>query len=218
MGVFEITQAQYSNVVACNPAHCSTGEYAPLRPVEYLQWHVLRGNTRHHTAPRARSFFGILRAKTDLPFDVPTEAQWEYACRAGTTHALNNDTDVTRRRDDPSMSMLGRYWYNGGKYHRKYPQYGGTAPVGSYLPNQWGLYDMHGNVREWCADWYHKRAACADATDPRGPITGVRRVARGGDWRAAAWQCRSAKRATADPRKQSARVGFRLCLIARQDG
>ena len=89
---------------------------------------------------------GVLRAKAGMVFDLPTEAQWEYACRAGTTTAVNTGKNLTNGSSDPAMDEVATYSHNmGGNY----------STVGSYLPNAWGLYDMHGNVAEWCLDWYH---------------------------------------------------------------
>jgi formylglycine-generating enzyme required for sulfatase activity len=120
---------------------------------------------------------GKFRVRTGLPFDLPTAGQWEYACRAGTTSDYNNGGN-----SEDDLKQLARYRYNssaGGQSDGK----GGFSQhttVGSYLPNAWGLYDMHGNAWEWCLDW--RGGLSGGVTDPRGPSSGEERVHRGGGW------------------------------------
>ena len=162
------------------------------------------------------SFIGKLRAKTAaLAFDLPTEAQWEYACRASTTKALNNNTNLQNEDQDPNMDILGRYWYNGGSTYDTDPVNGGSAASGSYLVNQWGLYDMHGSVWEWCLDKYASSYGGA-VTDPSGPDAGSYRVFRGGSWNYGAGSCRSAYRYYDHPDYAYGDVGFRVSLLAGQ--
>lgn len=214
MGVFEMTQKQYTLVMGSNPSYY-TGD---TRPVERVSWNDLRGTTLgaaypSHTQVDVDSFFGKIRARTALSLDLPTEAQWEYACRAGTTTALNNGKDLESTSSDASMDEVGRYNYNqnGGK--------GGYSSahtkVGSYAPNAWGLYDMHGNVWEWCLDWYGNYATTA-VTDPTGSASGSTRVLRGGSWGSGAGYCRSASRNGHNPSNRYAGNGFRLCCSAGQ--
>ena len=129
---------------------------------------------------------------------MPTEAQWEYACRAGST---------TRFCFGDQESQLGEYaWYNDNSG-------GATHPVGTKKPNAWGLYDMHGNVLEWCADWYDGGYyANSPLYDPTGPSGGSDRVTRGGSWNRRAWDCRSAYRNAASPESRAHDVGFRVAL------
>ena len=161
MGVFEVTQKQYELVTGKNPAkHKGDG-----RPVTNVSWNEIRGDSSVHDWPTVRtvdanSIVGRIRARTGLSFDLPTDAQWECACRAGTTSNFNNggDSDDDRRK-------LGRFFDNRLDGRGGYAEH---TTVGSYLPNAWGLYDMHGNVREWCLDWatYIRK----DTVDPVGPV------------------------------------------------
>ena len=125
-----------------------------------------------------------LSAKEGRAYSLPTEAQWEYACRAGSTSRFSKDATGA----DVTISNLANYaWYDenaGGKTH----------PVGKKRPNAFGLYDMHGNVNEWCADWYGKYDKTIQLLNPAGPINGKKRVVRGGCWHSDAMNCRSADR------------------------
>jgi formylglycine-generating enzyme required for sulfatase activity len=182
----------------------------------------------------ADSFMGRLRAKTGLTaLDLPTEAQWEYACRAGTTTALHSGKDLTDTMNCPNVAEVARYRNNAGKpegwnvWSTNGYSYGwqpgfqgysnerkwmGKAPVGSYPPNRWGLYDMHGNVWEWCLDWYAETYPGA-VTDPKGPATGERRVLRGGSSDDPAACCRAANRGAGGyPVYRNADFGFRVVM------
>lgn len=151
---------------------------------------------------------GRLRARTGLVCDLPTEAQWEYACRAGTTTALysgkrlnlddpRNDevrAYVKIRKDywSTATDELGRYsWWEGGK---DVTSVRSTTAVGGYLPNAWGLYDLYGNAWAWCLDWFKSGMSAAAVTDPAGPASGRGRVVRGGGWKNGAHFLRSAFR------------------------
>ena len=149
MGVTEVTQAQYEAVMGTNPSNFK----GAANPVDGISWND------------ATDFCKKISEKTRQAVCLPTEAEWEYACRAGTESAFSFG-------DDPSA--LGDYAWWGGNSD------GTTHPVGQKKPNAWGLYDMHGNVWEWCADWYGEYPA-GPATDPFGPATGSGlRVLRGG--------------------------------------
>jgi formylglycine-generating enzyme required for sulfatase activity len=133
---------------------------------------------------------------------LPTEAEWEYACRAGADTPFNTGDNLTTLQ----ANFNGYYPYNNnekGEYREK------PLPVGSFSPNTWGLYDMHGNVFEWCADWYGDYREEAQ-TDPKGPATGMLRVRRGGSWGYFARDCRSAFRNGRKPDHRSGGVGFRI--------
>ena len=200
MGVFEVTQKQYQLVTGSNPAYYK----GDACPVEHVSWNTIRGNSSTHNWPSvttvdANSFMGKIRTKTGLTFDLPTEAQWEYACRAGTTSKYNNGGDA-----EADLKTLGRYYNNGGS----------STNVGSYRPNAWGLYDMHGNVWEWCLDWYG--SSRSSGTDPKGPVSGSYRVGRGGSWDDNAGLCTSSSRNDGYPSNTYFRGGFRLTCPARQ--
>lgn len=133
---------------------------------------------------------------------LPTEAEWEYACRAGTSTPFNTGDDLS----DSQANYNGNYPY---KNNEKGPFRESTMPVGSFLPNAWGLYDMHGNVWEWCSDWYGDYPSGAQS-NPQGSATGSYRVGRGGCWRWDAKYCRSAARFNDNPDHRFYNSGFRL--------
>jgi formylglycine-generating enzyme required for sulfatase activity len=134
------------------------------------------------------------------------EAEWEYAARAGTKTAFANGgiTHTGCSPPDPNLDDVGWYCGNDGVNGM-----GTTHPVAQKLPNAWGLYDMHGNVWEWCSDWYDYYPSSA-VSDPSGPSSGLARVLRGGSWCAEAGYCRFANRAGSRPNKRFYDYGFRL--------
>jgi len=150
-------------------------------------------------------------AKGKYRFTLPTEAQWEYACSAGTTTPFNTGENLTTEQ----ANYDSNYPYRNnpkGKYLEK------TTPVGSYPPNEWGLYDMHGNVWEWCMDWYDEKYydECEKkgiVENPAGPETGSRRVLRGGGWNNGVQNCRSANRYSSGPVNHFNSFGFRLVFV-----
>ena len=175
IGVFEVTQKQWELVMGTNVA-----KYVDIdHPVEMVSYNMIRGDNAGAAFPTDNgvdetSFIGVLRAKTGLDgFDLPTEAQWEYACRAGTDSAFNSGKDLESEEGfSANLAELGRY--NGNRVNESH------ATVGMYLPNRWGLFDMHGNVYEWCLDWYG--GSPGGGTNPEGPSSGANRVSRGGSW------------------------------------
>lgn len=214
MGVFEMTQKQYTLVMGSNPSSYR----GDTRPVERVSYNDIRGtllgtNWPAHAQVDATSFLGKIRARTALNFDLPTEAQWEYACRAGTTTALNNGRDLSNPGQDAAMDEVGRYCYNQNDGKGGYSSY--HTKVGSYVPNAWGLYDMHGNAYEWCLDWYGSYAT-GTVTDPVGSASGSDRVQRGGNCYSFAQYCRSASRNYYYPSNGCNGIGFRLCCSAGQ--
>ena len=220
IGVFEVTQKQYELVTGSNPSQ-SKGD---MRPVERVSWNKFRGDSATYNCPSSvnvdsSTFIGKIQARTGLNFDLPTEAQWEYACRAGTTSQFNNGGD-----SESEMKKLGRFMLNqkersfndDNKSFAKHEPDGKGGysmmhtVVGSYRPNAWGLYDMHGNVWEWCLDW--RGDLPSGVTDPVGPSSGTWRVMRGGCWDSRATACTSSTRNHAVPSWVRHIVGFRLCM------
>ena len=219
IGIFEMTQRQYELVTGDKPSYFNNATYYATRPVDNISYDMIRGATTGAGWPPSSavdgdSFLGELRAMTGLGFDLPTEAQWEYACRAGTTTSLNSGKNVvnTGYVADDNLNEVGRYRYNGGSdaTQDSDPTLG-TAKVGSYLPNAWGLYDTHGNLWEWCLDWSANYSG--DATDPMGPATGSKRVLRSGGWSSRPEYFRSAFRYLDTSNAASKTYGFRIVLI-----
>ena len=225
-GVFEVTQGQWYQVMNAKPSKYNDVSSWQYRPVEQASYDDIRGSSVGAGWPTDNSvdtdsFIGRLRTKAGIAgFDLPTEAQWEYACRAGTqTYYSDGLATPANTTSNAQMNVLGRYHYNGGKFFDGSnwvdPTSGcsplnGTAIAGSYLPNAWGLYDMHGNVNEWCLDWY--QATLEGGTDPKGAgaESGSSRVFRGGSWFNTASICRSAFRSSFLPSSRFNFFGFRL--------
>lgn len=200
MGVFEVTQKQWELVMGSWPGSTPSSSYGrgDAYPAYYVSYNDIRGSSSGARWPAsaavdASSFLGRLRAKTGLEFDLPTEAQWEYACRAGTA--------TTYYWGD---SMDGAYaWYSSNSGSK-------THPVGTRKPNAWGLYDMSGNVWEWCRDWY---GTLAYGADPVGSASGSYRVIRGGGWFNNSDYCTSSFRDYNDPSYRFDNYGFRLVRV-----
>ena len=220
IGIFEMTQQQYENVMGSNPS----ANKSPYHPVETVSSVKVRGgNWPTVAAPGENTFMAKLleKCKSKNPetgaydiavtgFDLPTEFQWEYACRAGTTKAFNGTDDfnnTSSSEQQEQMDNLGRYKGNGGST-------AGHAAVGSYQPNAWGLYDMHGNVWEWCLDRFTANVpALKQFVDPKGPVeadVGINRVNRGRSYSSSVGECRSALREYGEPGNSYATGGFRL--------
>jgi TPR repeat protein/formylglycine-generating enzyme required for sulfatase activity len=185
LGKTDVTQAQWEALMGSNPSHFKGAD----RPVEQVSWDDAMQFCRKLTE-RERA---AGRLPEGFEYTLPTEAQWEYACRAGTTGPYGGDGNL----DD-----MGWYILNSGDT---------THPVGQKQANAWGLYDMHGNVWEWCLDWYGNYPGGSER-DPTGPAWGTDRVFRGGAWEYLATGCRSAKRNRSDPGIRNNDVGFRLDL------
>ncbi len=184
MGKTEVTQAQWTAVMGKNPSNFKK----PDQPVEQVSWNNAMDFCKKLTERERLAG----RLPEGYTFTLPTEAQWEYTCRAGTTEAYAG-----------SLDALG--WYSGNS--------GNTAhPVAQKQANPWGLYDMHGSVWEWCLDWYGPYHA-GSVTDPKGASSGTRRVVRGGSWNSQSSRSRSSVRDGWDPRQSGNNLGFRVSLI-----
>ena len=199
MGVFEVTQRQWEFVMGSWLGSCPSSSYGrgDTYPAYYVSYDDIRGSSSGVKWPMSAavdtsSFLGRLRAKTGLDFDLPTEAQWEYACRAGTTTICYWGNSM----DD---AYAWYYENSGSKAH----------PVGTKRPNAWGLYDTSGNVSEWCRDWY---GTLAYGADPKGSASGWYRVGRGGGWDFYADVCTSSDRYNNDPSGRDVSHGFRLVM------
>jgi serine/threonine-protein kinase len=164
-------------------------EQTDEHPVACLSWHD------------ATAFCDWLTKKEKRTYRLPTEAEWEYACRAGSTTAYSFGDDAAQ------LDEHG--WHRGNSGNKAHP-------VGEWKPNPWGLYDMHGNLLQWCGDWYDaKFYDKSDGKDPRGPAHGSQRVLRGGSWNSTPLECRSAYRAYNMPNThRSDRGGFRVVLVS----
>ncbi len=190
MSKFEVTQREYLAVLGANPSYCS-GDLD--RPVESVSWSEAKDYCAGLTVQERQAG----RLPAGYLYRLPTEAEWEYACRAGTTNRFSHG-------DDSDYSGLAQYaWYDhlGGNT---------THPVGGKRPNAWGLYDMHGNVGEWCLDWDGAYRG-GSVTDPA-PSFGSGTVARGGGWPYPGRSCRSAFRDGFYPGFKSNYLGFRPVL------
>ncbi|GEM_PF-1072831 len=192
LGKYEVTQAQWERVMGTNPSRFKGEEL----PVERVSWNLAvtfceRLTEREREAGRLPEGYA---------FTLPTEAQREYACRAGTQTRFYYG-------DDPEYDHLTQYawyWTNSGSK---------THPVGEKKPNAWGLYDMHGNVWEWCQDVYANAYPGGDVIDPLGPETGAVRLIRGGGWEDFPRDCRSACRLRAWPGNSFSYLGFRVAVL-----
>ena len=217
IAIFPLTQGQYKLIKGSE----STPSKFPgdTRPLESISYTDIRGNEKGGKWPKDKdhgvdpgSFFGTLRGKVSFSncyFDLPTETQWEIAARAGNATAFGDGTELSGKQKCDNLGNIGRYRLNQRDGKSKFTE---TAEVGSYLPNDWGIYDMHGNVYEWCLDWYsYKREECS--SDPLGPEEGEERVARGGSYNSYAFCCSAASRKGLNPSESNdVTVGFRPAL------
>ncbi len=187
IGKYEVTQGQWKAIMnGANPSGFQTNDSYPVETVSYID-----------ITTAATGFLANINAKISGQgtFRLPTEAEWEYACRAGSTTTYYWGAAI----DD------GYLWYETNS--------GGNSALqtGTRKPNAWGLYDMSGNVQEWCSDWYEAYGGTA-VTDPAGPASGTKRVNRGGGWLSPSSYCRSADRRSNTPSSSGFNLGFRLVL------
>ena len=210
MGKFEATQGQWKRVMGGLPgpltAELPEGDDFPVGNVNFAEAEAF-----------CRKLTGLGRESGELPkdweFRLPTEAQWEYACRAGTATA----TSFGDKLSSTQANFKGKP-YNGAAPG---PALGRAAKVGSYPANAWGLHDMHGNIYEWCRDWFHAKlpgendpdlyAAKESAT--RNGDGSISRVRRGGCWVDEGWPCRSAFRLRFEPERRYDHIGFRVAVV-----
>lgn len=184
IGTLEITQAQWLRVMGTNPSKFNDAK--GTAPVETVSW---------NDCVRFCKTLCTLENVPEGSYRLPTEAEWEYACRAGTKTPFCYGDELKH-----DMAHFGQMPYVGNT---------STIPGGSFPPNAWGLYDMHGNVYEWCHDWFANYQG--DAVDPEGPATGTERVSRSGGWGIQASYCRSANRcADAKPSYKMFALGLRI--------
>lgn len=205
----EVTQGLWTRIMGKLPGPLSAGagDDLPVYNVNYAEAEAF-----------CRKLTTQWRSSGDLPttwaFRLPSEAQWEYACRAGKSTATAFGDQLSSRQ----ANFKGDFPYNGAE---KGPTLGRVARVGSYLPNAWGIYDMHGNVFEWCRDWYHstlRGGADPDLSSARPTATRnsdgtVSRVRRGGCWADEGWACRSACRVRFEPERRADHIGFRVVTM-----
>ncbi|MCY3020848.1 MAG: formylglycine-generating enzyme family protein [Planctomycetota bacterium] len=192
MGKYEVTQEQYVQVMGANP---SSFKGANL-PVEMVSWNGAQDFCKKAVTRPAGS---SLDPEDRVTVRLPTEAGWEYACRAGTT--------TTYSSGDAEADLGRAAWYSANSK-------GTTHPVGHKIPNAWGVFDMHGNVWEWCENWYEEYKP-STVVDPQGPPDGQYRVVRGACWAADSWYCRSSHRDRFDPGGHIGLIGFRV-VVERQ--
>lgn len=195
MQTTEVTQSQWTAVMGSNPSYFSG---CGSCPVDYVSWDDVQ------------TFISKMNQRGEGTYRLPTEAEWEYAARAGTTTPFYFGTCLSTSQ----ANYNGNYPLEGcseGIYREK------TLPVARFSPNSWGLYDMHGNVWEWCQDWYGDYPS-GSVTDPAGPGSGSVLVVRGGSWDFIARDCRSASRGGSSPAYRGTVIGFRLVLPAGQPG
>jgi formylglycine-generating enzyme required for sulfatase activity len=201
LGVYPVTQQQYEAVMHANPSQFTRNQGGgPQHPVDQVTW---------------EEAVAFCKRLSDIPeekragrtYRLPTEAEWEYACRAGTTTPFAG-CDALASAD---ANFDGTRPYGAA---RTGPFLQRTSKVGSYRPNAWGLFDMHGNVWEWCSDWHDEHYyADAPERDPQGPVRGTQKVLRGGSWHNSGHLCRSARRNkyAADFRNDA--IGFRVAMV-----
>ncbi|MBC8348566.1 MAG: SUMF1/EgtB/PvdO family nonheme iron enzyme, partial [Verrucomicrobia bacterium] len=171
LGKHEVTQSQWEKVMGSNPSSYKGGD----RPVETVSWTEVTSFCAKLTASERAAG----RLPAGMTYQLPTEAQWEYACRAGTKTAFSFGEAAGELHRHANYADVNTDFDWSDKAHDD--GYENTSPVGSYKANGWGFFDMHGNVFEWCADWYGDYPSGAVA-DPVGPAVGSYRVLRGGSW------------------------------------
>ena len=188
MGVTEVTQRQWRQIMGNNPSHFQ--DCGADCPVEFVSWNDCQEFVQR-----------LNQSEVGNRYRLPTEAEWEYACRAGSiTGFANGSITQTGCGHDANLDVMGWYCGNSGKK---------PHPVAQRKPNAFGLYDMHGNIWEWCQDWYGIYPS-GHVSNPTGPSSGSCRVLRGGGWHEDVEGCRSAIRVGRSPGSRAGTIGFRL--------
>jgi len=186
LGKYELSQAQWEKVMESDPSRFKGTD----RPVENVSWNDAVAFCKKLTEMEKK----VGRVPKGMAYQLPTEAQWEYACRAGTTTKYSWGDSINS---------------SNANYYRKI---GETTPAGKYSANPWGFHDMHGNVWEWCADWWGVYTS-GSVTDPEGPASGSNRIGRGGSWNCDGSVLRSALRNVNFPFHRNFALGFRVGFL-----
>ena len=207
LGKYEVTQKEWVEVMESNPSCYFKGDNLPVENVSWLDtidYCNKRSEKEGLTPAYTVSGSSVTWNKNANGYRLPTEAEWEYACRAGTSTPFSTGSNITTNQ----ANYDGTYPYNG---NAKGTYLGKTWPVGSGMANAWGLYDMHGNVSEWCWYWdWSGSYSSGSQTDPTGASSGSNRVYRGGSWGSGAWLVRSAYRDGFTPTTRGNLLGFRV--------
>ncbi len=203
LGIGPVTQSEYLKVMGSNPSTFQGDQGGPDHPVENVSWHdAIAFCTKLSRMPAER--------KAGRSYRLPSEAEWEFACRAGNTTLYSCGEELPL-----SLANFGGAYGPDGSPRSS--ARGRTSPVGAYPPNHFGLYDMHGNVWEWCQDWYGEHYyEESPLQDPSGPGEGRFKVTRGGSWRSLAPTCRAAYRNAVVPSNRDAYTGFRIVAVVAQ--
>ena len=189
IGKYEVTQAEFAAVMGRNPSHFTGDSNRPVEKVSFL-------DASNYCATVTLRERAARRLPADYEYRLPTEAEWEYACRAGSTNLFHFGDDA---------SVAEQYAWTAENCEAA------THPVGLKQPNAWGLYDTHGNVWEWCQDWFEPYPA-KPVTDPAGPATSKYKVFKGGGWNQDAEYARASSRFMMSPLNGIHFVGFRVVL------
>jgi formylglycine-generating enzyme required for sulfatase activity len=209
----EVTQQEYAALMGNNPSE-SKRESLPVENVTWLDAALYcNALSTHEGLEAVYTIDGetVVWNRDADGYRLPTEAEWEYACRAGTTTPFHTGKTIT----DKQANFYNNYGYNNDSSGRVTGGYrGDTSPVNSFKPNPWDLFDMHGNVGEWCWDWYGEYGV-ENQTTPAGPASGMYRVTRGGGWNDFPKHVRSAYRSAMPPNNGVFNIGFRLARNAK---
>ena len=213
LAIYEMTRKQFA-LLGCTVAATYGAQDTPYdgddpdqTPIGRILYNNLRGSVDDGidwptTGSTVGGYLATMRSATGLALDLPTEAQWEFACRAGTTTAMYNGKPNAGTWGNSDCNDIA--WYTGTSEQKPHA-------VGGKQPNDWGFYDMYGNVREWCLDWYATYGSTL-AVDPQGPSSGTERVIRSSYYWDGSRGMRSAYRTSQYPRTADTTYGFRLCL------